>query len=95
MFVAFVTFESDSLEEERVRKVAAEARAMFEGMPGLRTKVFTLGEKGNRATNVYLWDTEDAARGFFSDELVERVTGLYGVRPQVEFADVLELVDNS
>jgi hypothetical protein len=95
MFVAFVTFESDDLEEERVRKVAAEARSLFEGMPNLRTKVFTLGESGNRATNVYVWDSEDAARGFFSDELVERVTGLYGVRPRVDFADVVELVDNS
>ena len=95
MIAAFVTFDSDDLDEERVRKVAAEARAMFEGMPGLRSKVFTLGETTGRATNVYVWDSEDAARKFFSDELVERVTGLYGVRPQLEFAEVLELVENS
>jgi hypothetical protein len=95
MFVAFVTFESEDLEEERVRKVAAEARGLFEEMPNLRTKVFTLGETGHRATNVYPWDSEDAARGFFSDELVQRVTGLYGVRPQIEFGEVVELVDNS
>ena len=34
------------------------------------------------------------ARGFFTDELVERVTGLYGVRPTVSFVEVAELVDN-
>jgi hypothetical protein len=95
MFVAFVTFESDDLEEERVRKVAAEARVMFEGMPNLQMKAFTLGEQGDRATNVYLWDSEDAARGFFSDELRQRVTDLYGVSPRIEFAEVVELVDNS
>ena len=91
----FVTFESDGLDDARVRKVAAEARAMFEGMPALRNKFFTIDEKNNRATNVYVWESEDVARQFFSDQLVERVTGLYGVRPRVEFAEIIELVDNA
>ncbi len=95
MIAVFVTFEADDLDEERVRKVAAEARGMFEGMAGLRNKFFTLAEKKNRATNVYVWKSEDAARQFFSPQLVERVTGLYGVRPQIDFAEVLEMVDNS
>ena len=95
MIAVFVTFDSDSLDDERVRKVAAEARAMFEGMPSLRNKFFTLVDTGKRATNVYVWESEDAARQFFTEQLVERVTGLYGVRPQVEFAEILELVDNS
>lgn len=95
MIAVFVTFESDTLDEARVRKVAAEARGMFEGMARLRTKLFTLGEKRTRATNVYVWESEEAARQFFSDELLERVTSLYGVRPQIEFAEIVELVDNS
>lgn len=95
MIAAFVTFDSDSLDEERVRKVAAEARAMFEGMPNLRSKYFTLDEDKHRATNVYVWESEDAARGFFSAEVVERVTVLYGVRPRVEFAEIVEVVDNA
>jgi hypothetical protein len=95
MIAVFVKFDADTLDDERVRKVAAEARAMFEGMPNLRNKFFTLDENNPRATNVYVWESEDAARAFFSDELVERVTGLYGVRPEIEFAEVLELVDNS
>jgi hypothetical protein len=95
MIAVFVTFDSDSLDEERVRKIAAEARSTFEGMPSLRNKFFTLDETKHGATNVYVWESEDAARQFFSDQLRERVTGLYGVRPQIEFADILELVDNS
>jgi heme-degrading monooxygenase HmoA len=95
MIAVFVTFDADSLDEARVRKVAAEARGMFEGMAGLRAKYFTLGEKKNPATNVYVWETEDAARRFFSDQLVEQVTGLYGVRPQIEYAEILEFVDNT
>jgi heme-degrading monooxygenase HmoA len=95
MIAVFVMFEADRLEVERVRKVAAEARAMFEGMAGLRNKFFTLDEGEHRATNVYVWESEDAAREFFDGDLVERVTGLYGVRPRIEFAEVLELVDNT
>ena len=68
---------------------------MFEGLPGLRNKFFTLSENDRRATNVYVWGSEDAARRFYSDELLERVTDLYGVRPQIEFAEVVESVDNS
>ena len=68
---------------------------MFEGMAGLRSKVFTYDEAAARATNFYVWDSPDAARAFFSDALIERVTGLYGVTPTVEFVDVLALVDNA
>jgi hypothetical protein len=68
---------------------------MFEGMANLRYKLFTLDDKGKRATNVYVWESEDAARQFFSEALVERVTGLYGVQPRLEFAEIIESVDNS
>jgi heme-degrading monooxygenase HmoA len=95
MIAVFVRFDGEGLDEDVVRKVAAEAKPMFDGMPGLRSKYFTLAESRDKATNVYIWDSESAAREFFSDELVERVTGLYGVRPRVEFAEIVEVVDNS
>lgn len=34
-------------------------------------------------------------REFFSDQLLDQVTGLYDVRPRIEFAEVVEFVDNS
>jgi heme-degrading monooxygenase HmoA len=85
---------ADDFDRTRVEGIAHEARGRFEGLPGLRQKAFTLDEQNRRATNVYLWDTEEAARAFFSDELIERVTGLYGVRPTITFVEVAELVDN-
>jgi heme-degrading monooxygenase HmoA len=94
MIAVFVTFDADDLDEARVRAVVAQSRSMFEGMPGLRSKAYTLAETGTRATNSYVWESEDAARQFFSDDLIERVTGRYGVRPRIEFAEVVELVDN-
>jgi heme-degrading monooxygenase HmoA len=95
MIGVFVTFRyGDQFDERAVRKIAETARARFEGMPGLRSKAFTLNCGKREATNFYVWESEDAAKAFFTDELLERVTGLYGVRPSVEFVQVATLVDN-
>jgi hypothetical protein len=63
-------------------------------MPGLRSKAFTLNSVKREATNFYVWDSQDAAKAFFTDQLLERVSGLYGVRPSVEFVQVATLVEN-
>ena len=95
MFGVFVTFRyGENFDERAVRKIAETARASFEGMPGLRSKAFTLNSAKREATNFYVWDSEDAAKAFFSDELLERVTDLYGVRPSVEFVQIATLVEN-
>jgi len=91
----FVTFRyGDNFDERAVREIAETARARFEGMPELRSKAFTLNSAKREATNFYVWDSEDAAKAFFSDELLEPVTGLYGVRPSVEFVQIATLVEN-
>ena len=80
---------------QAVRKIAETARTRFEGMPGLRSKAFTVNSGKHEATNFYVWDSEDAAKAFFTDALLERVTGLYGVRPSVEFVQIATLVENN
>ncbi len=95
MIGVFVTFRyQDNFDEHAVRKIAQTARARFEGMPGLRSKAFTLSSENCEATNFYVWDSEEAAKAFFTDELLERVTGLYGVRPTIEFVQIATLVEN-
>ena len=95
MIGVFVTFRyGDNFNEQTVRKIAETARAKFEGMAGLRSKVFTLNSAKREAVNFYVWDSEDAAKAFFSEELLERVTGLYSVRPSVEFVQIATLVEN-
>ena len=64
-------------------------------MPGLRFKFFTLDEEQQRATNFYVWESEEAAAEFFSDELRAQVTDLYGVAPVIDFVEIAEFVDNS
>jgi heme-degrading monooxygenase HmoA len=92
----FVTFTYDGdLDRDRVENVAREARKLFEGMPGLRYKFFTLDPERRRAVNFYAWESEDAARAFFDEALLERVTGLYGTRPNIEYVEIAEIVDNT
>ncbi|HEY2813645.1 MAG TPA: YdhR family protein [Acidimicrobiales bacterium] len=96
MIGVFVTFEYDGdFDRTRIERVAENARGMFEGLPGLRSKAFTFNEKEQRAVNVYVWDDAKAAEAFFSDELRERVTGLYGTAPEIEFVEIAEFVDNA
>jgi heme-degrading monooxygenase HmoA len=95
MIGVVVTFQyEDDFDRQRVEKVAAEAAPRFAGLPGLRSKAFTVDVPNERAVNFYIWDSEEAARMFFNDQLVERVTGLYGVHPIVEFVEIAQLVDN-
>ena len=96
MIGVYVTFDYDGdFDHARVLKVAEGARGTFEGMPGLRVKLFTFDEKQQRVTNFYLWDSDEAAEAFFTDALRARVTDLYGVEPTIDFVEIAQIVDNS
>jgi hypothetical protein len=96
MIGVFVTFRyGDGFDEHTLRNIAETARGTFEGLPGLRSKAFTVNSAKREATNFYVWNSEDAAKAFFTEALVERVTGLYGVRPSVEFVQIAALVENA
>lgn len=96
MIGVFVTFRcGDNFDEKTVRKIAEAVRPTFEGMPGLRSKAFTFNSLKREATNFYVWDSRDAAEAFFNEALLARVTGLYGVRPTVEFVEIATLVENT
>lgn len=96
MIGVFVHFDyTDGFNRAGVLKVAENAHPSFMGMPGLRYKFFTLDEERKRATNFYVWDSDDAARKFFNEALTERVTGLYGVAPTIEFVEIAAAVENA
>jgi heme-degrading monooxygenase HmoA len=91
-----VTFRyADNFDEGLVKRIAETAKARFEGMPGLRSKAFTLNPAKREATNFYVWESEKDARAFFTAELLERVTGLYGTPPSLEFVQIATLVENA
>ena len=87
MIGVFVHFDyTDGFNRAGVLKVAENAHPSFMGMPGLRYKFFTLDEERKRATNSYVWDSDDAARKFFNEALTERVT---------EFVEIAAAVENA
>ena len=96
MIGVFVTFRyQGDFDSEEIRKIAEMSRSHFEKMPGLRSKAFTLNPESREAINFYVWDSEEPAKAFFKEELVEIVTGLYGVRPSIAFVEIATLVDNA
>src|SRR5262249_48863864 len=95
MIAVLVRFRYESgFSEARVRQVAEAARAKFDGRPELRSKAFTIDPVNRESLNFYVWESEMSAKAFFSQQLIDRVTELYGVRPIVQFLDVVALVEN-
>ena len=84
----------NEFNEALFRQVAETAQVKFNGMPGLRSKAFMFDVENREALSFYIWDSEDAARAFFSPQLVERVAELYGVRPTLQFTEFAALVEN-
>jgi hypothetical protein len=85
---------SEDLNRERATAVAEGEGPKFEGMDGLQSKVFMWNDETGTVTNTYVWDSESAARAFFTPELKAKVIELYGVEPQVQFVEVSALIDN-
>jgi heme-degrading monooxygenase HmoA len=96
MIGVFVTFRyQDGFDGKKICRIAETARSRFEKMPGLRCKAFTFNPEAREAINFYVWDSEEGAKAFFNEELVQRVTELYGVRPSIAFVEIATLVDNA
>ncbi|MCU0758815.1 MAG: YdhR family protein [Steroidobacteraceae bacterium] len=98
MIGAILTFrygEKDNFDPGLLRHIAETARPTFEGMPGLRSKTFTINAARREAVNIYVWESEDAARRLSGEQVMERVTTLYGVRPTVDLVEIAVLVDNA
>jgi heme-degrading monooxygenase HmoA len=84
----------NDLNRERATAVAEQEGPMFQGMDGLLSKVFMWNDETETVINTYVWDSEEAARAFFTPEVKARVIELYGVEPHVQFAEVSALIDN-
>jgi hypothetical protein len=95
MIGVFVQFRyDDGFDAQKLHAIAQGAKAMFEGLRGLRSKAFTVNAAAKEATNFYVWYSEAAARAFFTEEMIGRVAEVYGVRPTVTFVEIATLVDN-
>ena len=95
MIGVFVTFRyvDNSMSEPCGRLLRAHAHSLRE-CPGCARRLFTLNSAKCEAHEFCVWDSEDAAKAFFTEELLERLTDLYGVRAGLEFVQIATLVEN-
>jgi hypothetical protein len=95
MIAVIVRFQYDNeFNEARLQQIAEGARSKFQGMPGLRSKAFTVDAARRQALNFYVWESEDAARKFYSPQMLDGVASIYGVRPSIEYMTLASLVEN-
>ena len=95
MIAVVVRFQYENdFNEARLQQIAEGARTKFQGMPGVRSKAFTLDATRRQALNFYVWESEEAARKFYSPQMIEGVAKLYGVRPSIEYLKLAALVEN-
>jgi hypothetical protein len=96
MIGAFVRSQfGTDFNADKLRAIAEKARAKFEGMPGLISKTFTLDAARRTAVNFYVWESEQVARDFYTNAMLEQVAKLYGVKPTLEFVEIAQRVDNA
>jgi len=95
MIAVTVVFQfGDEFDAVRLQQIAQAARAKFEGLPGLRSKAFTIDAALRQAFNFYVWESEAAARAFFTPQAIEGVSKIYGVTPTIEYLVLATLVEN-
>lgn len=93
MVEVLLTFRfGPEFDEARIRQVAEGAQAEPNGTPGLRSKELMIDATNQGAVHLYAWNSEAAAREFFTPDRIELITALYGVRPTVHFKHQIKTV---
>jgi heme-degrading monooxygenase HmoA len=96
MIALTVSFQfGDDFDPARLQQIAQQASGKFEGLPGLRSKAFTIDAARRRAFNFYVWESEAAARAFFTPQAIAGAAKVYGVTPTIEYLPLAALVDNA
>ncbi len=91
-----VTFRyQDGFDARQIVSIAESARAPFEGRAGLRHKFWTVDEAAREAINFYVWESDEAARAFHTEEFSRLVTELYGVAPSLRYVQITQVVSNA
>jgi hypothetical protein len=66
----------------------------FRGVKGLISKHFIWSASG-WAGGVYQWETLEDAKAFYAGSWLDGIVERYGMRPEIEFYEVVALTDNA
>lgn len=77
-----------------VRRKMAATIDLYESLPGLDYKIFTIEPESGEFGGVYHWDTRAAAEAWFDEAWFERVRSERGAEPNVRFFAAPLTIDN-
>ncbi|WP_168361967.1 hypothetical protein [Dickeya zeae] len=66
----------------------------FKNVNGLIRKYFGYNESSGIGKSIYLWDTKEKAKLFYSEKFISMFINNFGVKPDIEYVDTLLIVDN-
>ncbi len=94
MFIAIVQIPMSKRPRDAAIEAAAKSAPTYTalGAKGLLKKYYLNGEAGGGG--VYIWDTEQAARAWYTPEWETRVAAAFGAKPTVTYYDNHVVVDN-
>jgi hypothetical protein len=94
MFIAIVQIPMTKRPKQAAVDAAAKSAPTYTALAakGLLKKYYLNGEAGGGG--VYLWESEAAARAWYTPEWEERMAGAFGARPTVTYYDNHVIVDN-
>lgn len=82
MYAALWTYQVPAnLDEETIREQYERVVPNYLGVPGLVRKYFGFTEDAQEVIGIYLWESRDAADGFYTQEWIDGVTERWGAMP--------------
>ena len=95
MFIAIVQIPMTKRPRDAAVEAARTSAPTYTalGAKGLVRKYYLNGETGGGG--VYLWDSEAAARAWYTLEWETRMTAAFGAKPTVTYYDNHVVVDNA
>lgn len=95
MIIAIVNFPlPHPISPDKAVELFSATAPKYQGIPGLVRKNYLLGEAGDVAGGVYLWESRAQAEAFYSPEWRQFITERYGQPPQVTYFHSPVEVDN-
>ena len=95
MILAIVTFRyGDDFDPEQFAATSRSRRDFYVGLEGLRQKLYWVAPERREAGGAYVWESRERAESVYNDEWKTRAEQVFGARPEVQFADITDVITN-
>ncbi|MEZ4521678.1 MAG: hypothetical protein R3A46_08590 [Thermomicrobiales bacterium] len=95
MIAALITFDVETpLSLEEATEKFESTAPNYRGLAHLISKSYIRSQDGGTVGGFYVWDSREAAEEMYAGEWEDKVTGVYGVKPTLQYFDVPVLIQN-